>query len=296
MRTHNHKGMNLGIVISKVPPGMRRKLARPYESAIRLCDKLVRKSVGLHYLWFHKPYSLEKAREYWSYPPSKLYGKRHTQDYCQEDDSFIKNLIESEIALRDLREDAEVARSRVKYWIENNNIQKMLDFGCGLGVDGVYFSTNLGIQVTFADISLPNVKLIDRYAQIWNILTKSVYIDDATSFDFGDKFDLIYANGVLHHIPEPKPVVDNLKRFLNSDGLFIVMLYTQEHYVGKSAENIYHYAVRSEAPAPIAITNPYSDYYDTAKAVELFEGCSLIDQWATNRNRFGWYCFKYEDY
>lgn len=296
MRTHNHKGMNLGIVVSKLPPGMKRKLARPYESAIRLRQKLARKLEGLYHLWFYKPYSLENARKYWSYPPGKLYGKRYTQDYCQEDDSSIKNLIESEIKLRDEREGVEVARSRVKYWIENNNIRKMLDFGCGLGVDGVYFSINLGIQVTFADISLSNVKLTDRYAQIWNIPTKSVYIDDSTSVDFGDKFDLIYAHGVLHHIPEPKPVVDNLQRFLNSNGLFIVMLYTKEHYAGKSAENIHHYAVRSESPAPTAITNPYSCYYDTAKAVALFEGCSLIDQWATNRDRFGWYCFKYEDY
>ena len=288
--------MNLFIVVGKVPPRIRKRLARPYEFAIRLRDKLLRKRDGLHYLWFHKPYSLVNAREYWSYPPSKRTGKRHTKDYLHKDDSYIKNLIESQISLRDLREDAEVARSRVKHLIKNNNVQKMMDFGCGLGVDGVYFSINLGIQVTFADISLSNVKLTDRYAQIWNIPTKSVYIDDPTSFDFDDKFELIYANGVLHHVPEPKPVVDNLRRFLNPEGLFIVMLYTKEHYASKRAENVYHYAVRSEAPAPIAITNPYSDYYDTAKAVELFEGCSLIDQWKTNRDRFGWYCFRHEDY
>ena len=170
----------------------------------------------------------------------------------------------------------------------------MLDFGSGLGVDGVFFSKNLGTQVVFADISPSNVKLADRYASIWNIPARSVYLDDSTSFDFGEKFDLIYANGVLHHIPEPKPVVDNLKRFLNAGGFFIVMLYTGEHYRAKSAENLAHYAVRSEGPAPIAIINPHSDYYDPNKTLSIFENCSLLDHWTTNKGQFGWYCFKYE--
>lgn len=265
----------------------------PRLSIRKLRDKIKRKLEGLYYLWFHKPYSLENAREYWSYPPCKLYGKRNTEEYYQEEDSFIKNLIDTEILLRDERQEAQVARSRVAHWIRKNNIQKMLDFGCGLGIDGVYFSTNLGIQVVFTDISPSNVKLTSRYAIIWNISTKSVYIDDSKSFDFGEKFDLIYANGVLHHIPEPKPVVDNLQRFLNANGLFIVMLYTEEHYKVKLAQNLAHYAARSESSAPIPIVNPYSTHYDVAKTTELLEGCSLIDQWTTNKGQFGWYCFRY---
>lgn len=255
--------------------------------------KTRRKLEGLYYFWFHKPYSLEDARKYWSYPPGKLYGKKNTDEYYQKDDSFIRHLIESEISLRNESQDAEVARRRVAHWIKANNIKKMLDFGCGLGVDGVYFSLNLGIQVVFSDISLSNVRLTGRYAQIWNIPSRSVYLDDPVSFEFEEKFDLIYANGVLHHIPEPKPVVDNLKRSLNSGGLFIAMLYTREHYRAKSAANLAHYAVRSEGPAPIAMVNPYSDYYDLDKAQAIFEGGSLVDHWTTNKGQFGWYCLKY---
>ena len=178
-------------------------------------------------------------------------------------------MIETEISLRDERQDAQVARDKVAYWIRKSDIQKMLDFGCGLGPDGVCFSVNLGIQVMFADISPSNVKLTSRYAEIWNIPAKSAYIDDSESFDFGEKFDLIYCNGVLHHIPEPKPVVNNLKRFLNASGLFIVMLYTKEHYEAR-AENLAHYAARSESHPPIPIINPYSDYYDVKKTQRNF--------------------------
>ena len=123
--------MNNGFLIRILNPKIKRKLAGPYGSTIKLREKCRRKLEGLYYLWSHKPYSVESAREYWSYPPCKLYGKRHTEEYYQEDDSFIRNMIESEISLRNEREGAEVARVRVAHWISENNIRKMLDLGCG---------------------------------------------------------------------------------------------------------------------------------------------------------------------
>jgi len=251
-----------------------------------------RKLDGLFELLFHGPYSLEDARKYWSYPPCKMYGKKHTQNFCEKDDSFIKELIETEINQKDQRENGELARNKISHLIEKHNINSMLDFGCGLGMDGVYYAKKFGIEVTFADISLSNVRLTERYAPIWDISANSKYIENSGTVDFGEKFDLIYSSGVLHHIPEPEPVVLNLRRFLKPGGIFVVMLYTEEHYKRKGAENLYHYATRSEAPAPINITNPYSEFYDKAKVEALFDGLSLIDTWTTNQNSFGWYCFE----
>ena len=50
----------------------------------------------------------------------------------------------------------------------------MLDFGCGMGSDGVYFSKLLGLKVTFADIVPSNVEIVKRYSKIWNIPTKAI--------------------------------------------------------------------------------------------------------------------------
>ena len=167
-----------------------------------------------------------------------------------------------------------------------------MDFGCGLGQDGLHFAKALGLEVVFADIVPSNVKLTNRYAVIWRVLTKSVHVDDPKSFDFTQKFGLIFANGVLHHSPEAKEIVQNLKCFLNINGLFIVMLYTKEHYKVVGARSIDEYAMKSESPAPVPTINPYTEYYDVKKAQELFEGFMLIDQWTTHNERFGWYCFK----
>jgi hypothetical protein len=41
-------------------------------------------------------YSLDAARQYWRFPPSKACGKKDTAEYCRESDAFIKDLIERE--------------------------------------------------------------------------------------------------------------------------------------------------------------------------------------------------------
>jgi hypothetical protein len=117
----------------------------------------------------------------------------------------------------------------------------MMDFGCGLGQDGLHFARKLGLRVTFADIVPSNAALTAR--------------------------------------------------FLNPNGLFVVMLYTASHFARTGAATLDEYAVKSEAPAPIEVANPYSDFYDVPKAVSLFEGFDLLDQWAGYKELFGWYVF-----
>jgi SAM-dependent methyltransferase len=239
-----------------------------------------------------KSYSLEDARNYWRYPPSKAYGKKDTADYCTQSDDFIKDLIEREIKIRDVRQGTQVFKDKVAFWAKENHIRTMMDFGCGLGQDGLYFAKTLGVQVVFGDIVPSNVKLTSRFANIWGISTESVLIDDPKTFDVGRKFDLIFSNGVLHHSPEARDIVRNLKRFLTPHGLFIVMLYTRKHYERAGARDIHDYAVKSEASAPIPVSNPYTEYYDLEKAQKLFEGCIILDQWTTYDDLFGWYCFR----
>lgn len=236
-------------------------------------------------------YSLNDARAYWRYPPSKAHGKRDTAEYAQESDEFIKNLIEREIELRDARQDTRLFKDKVAEWVKRKNSSSMLDFGCGLGEDGLYFAKALGLAVTFADIVPPNVALVSRYANIWNVPTRAVLVDDPKTFDFGHKFDLIFSNGVLHHSPEAPAIVANLKRFLQRGGLFIVMLYTRAHYEQVGALTGADYINKSESSPPVPVNNPWTEYYDTAKARELFKGCTLLDQWTTYREMFGWYCF-----
>jgi len=239
-----------------------------------------------------KPYSLEFARTYWSYPPCKTYGKKHTGEYCDQSDLFIKNLMENEIEKREEAEGANFWKSRVAGWIKKNGIKKILDFGCGLGQDGLYFALKYGVEITFADISSSNIKLTERFNKIWKVETKSIYVDNPETFDPKEKFGLILINGVLHHTPRTKEIIANLEKYLEFNGLFVVMLYTEEHYMRVRAKNLKEYSERSEIAPPIQIINQYSDYYNVQKTLKLFPSYSLIDDWKTFGSNFGWYCFK----
>jgi len=243
--------------------------------------------------WAQKQtYSLDRAREYWKYAPSSIgESKISSEELLRMPDEDVKEFIEKSIEYRNLKEKAHIYRSRVSEWIRRENVRKMLDFGCGLGQDGVYFSKTLGVEVTFADIVESNVRLTERYSRIWSIPTKSIYINtDPKEFRFPEVYDLIFANGVLHHTPQAREIVENLTRFLKPKGMFICMLYTPKHFKSRRVKTIEEYALVSEGTAPLP--NPYTDYYTLEKAKKLFKDFSLINHWATHNGKFGWYVWK----
>ena len=236
-------------------------------------------------------YSLDKASEYWQHAPSSIGRVKVTSEkLVQWSDGDVKKIIEKSIEYRNMKEGAMVYRNKVSSWIKRENIRNILDFGCGLGQDGVYFSKLHGIHVTFADIVPSNIKLTERYSKIWGIPTKAVYIDNPKTFQFPEVYDMIFANGVLHHTPEAKEIAQNLEKFLKPKGFFVCMLYTKKHFKATGAKTIEEYALLSEGAAPVS--NPYSDYYDLEKAEKLFEGFKLVETFETHKGKFGWYVWK----
>lgn len=234
---------------------------------------------------------LDPFREHWKFAPiSSSQGKISAQLLCKESDVFIEKLVKGELRARRLK-GSEVYWKKVSYWIKKENVNSVLDFGCGLGIDGVFYSKRLDVKVVFADIVKSNINLVSRYSHILNIPTSGVHIDsDASNFDFSETFDMIYANGVLHHIPNARSLVKNLRRFLKSNGLFIASFYTPARYRATGAKNLRQFAERSEAPAPIQ--NPFSDFYDLTKAKRLFEGFDFFDMWTAFHGHYGWYVFQ----
>ncbi len=185
-------------------------------------------------------------------------------------------------------------RTRILEWIIEKGLKSLLDFGCGIGQDGVYFATKCPhtIKVTFADIVESNVKLVSRYAQIFNIGSNAIIIEDPERHSFPETYDMILANGVLHHTPKARQIVLNLKRYIELNGIFVCMLYTSEHFKSRRARNLREYAFLSEGRLPKSaksIFNPHSEFYDKAKAKKLFDGFKLLDRFTTHGKKFGWY-------
>uniref|UniRef100_A0A6H1ZYA8 Putative methyltransferase n=1 Tax=viral metagenome TaxID=1070528 RepID=A0A6H1ZYA8_9ZZZZ len=260
---------------------------RIFNQALHFTQKFMSKKMKT------KQYSLVNARAYWQYAPSSVgVLKVSSSTLLNKDDHYIKRLIEKSIEARNKKEGALVYRHRVLDWIRKEGVARILDFGCGLGQDGVYFSTHNTVKVTFCDIVKPNVDLTKRYSEIWNIPTNSIYINSAPEmFTYPYGFDMIFANGVLHHTPRAHTIVNHLKTSLKLNGLFICMLYTPAHFRATGAKTLSKYASRSEGLAPIQ--NPFSDYYTKEKAIKLFTSdFELLDYWTTHQGKFGWYVFR----
>ncbi len=66
-----------------------------------------------------------------------------------------------------------------------------------------------------------------------------VHQGDAENLPFADaSFDIVYSNGVLHHVPDMARAFREAKRVLKPDGQFIVILYNKYSvfYAGLSSD------------------------------------------------------------
>jgi|15BtaG_2_1085339.scaffolds.fasta_scaffold01534_4 SAM-dependent methyltransferase len=111
--------------------------------------------------------------------------------------------------------------------------RKVMDLGCGLGMDGITFAQN-GANVTFVDIVESNLIRIKKLCDHFNISNVSfMYLENLKSFEKLDKdFDFIYAQGSMINAPfeimrqECSVVLEHLK----VGGRWIELAYPKERW------------------------------------------------------------------
>jgi len=109
--------------------------------------------------------------------------------------------------------------------------QDVLEVGGGIGTDLAQFAAH-GARVTDVDLAAGHLRLAEENFQLRGLQGRFIH-RDAESLPFPDgSFDLVYSNGVLHHTPDTRAVVAEIRRVLRPGGRAIVMLY---------AENSLHY-------------------------------------------------------
>lgn len=100
----------------------------------------------------------------------------------------------------------------------------VLEGGCGIATDGARFARH-GAHYHAVDLSPVAVSLArHRFEQ--EGLEGDIRQGSLTELPFEDaSMDLVYSNGVIHHIPETQRVVDELRRVLRPGGRAVVMVY-----------------------------------------------------------------------
>ena len=104
--------------------------------------------------------------------------------------------------------------------------ERVLEIGCGTGCDLLQFAMH-GAQAVGVDITSEHLRLaIQRVGQM-----AEVQQAEAVDLPFPDQsFDYVYSHGVLHHIEEPRRVVEEIFRVLRPGGRFNVQVYARWSY------------------------------------------------------------------
>jgi ubiquinone/menaquinone biosynthesis C-methylase UbiE len=101
---------------------------------------------------------------------------------------------------------------------------KVLEGGCGIATDGANFARQ-GARYHAVDLSPVAVSLArHRFEQ--EELAGDIRQGSLTGLPFGDaSMDLVYSNGVIHHLPETQHVLGEFRRVLRPGGKAVVMVY-----------------------------------------------------------------------
>jgi len=94
----------------------------------------------------------------------------------------------------------------------------VMDFGCGTGAAAAYLLDILGAEsVVGVDNSLQSIELANR-----TFASKQITFRGLSEYTPREQFDLVYCNGVFHHIPinQRPSAVKHVYRSLRAEGVF----------------------------------------------------------------------------
>ena len=105
----------------------------------------------------------------------------------------------------------------------------VLEAGCGIATDGMQF-VRAGANYTGMDFSPTALRIAqDRLEQEGG--EARLVSGSITELPFPDaSFDLVYSNGVVHHLPETQRAISEFHRVLRPGGTAIVMVYHRRSF------------------------------------------------------------------
>ncbi len=109
--------------------------------------------------------------------------------------------------------------------------KKVLEIGCGIGTDAVNFA-RAGAKYVGVELSQKSLDIAMERFCLFN-LEGTFYqgnAEELTSFVPVDKYDLIYSFGVIHHTPYPEKVISNIKKYMEEQTEFRLMVYAKNSW------------------------------------------------------------------
>lgn len=127
-----------------------------------------------------------------------------------------------------------------KYWLNwliedffsNRKFENMLSIGCGIGNHEILLAKlGLANQIDAFDFSENSLKIAREGAKAAGVMI-NFYQDNFNEFNLreGQKYDLVFCSGALHHVKEIERLLSIIQNCLNPKGYFIVNEYVGDCY------------------------------------------------------------------
>ena len=164
--------------------------------------------------------------------------------------------------------------------------KKVLEIGCGIGTDTINFA-RAGAFITAVELSPKSLEIAKKRAKVFGFQNKiKLYLANAEELSTVvpvKPYDLIYSFGVIHHSPQPKKIINEIKKYCNKKSLVEIMIYYR--YSWKVLWILFKYgkgafwkldqliAENSEA----AIGSPVTYVFSKGEAKRLLKGFRITD-------------------
>ncbi len=228
----------------------------------------------------------DKARSYWKFAPSGK-GKVDTTSLLAMD---AATFVSEHDAHRTSRLDHYWEDRYVVRYLEGMFAGKrILSFGSGLGHNEIQFLMG-GARVVCADIVQSNLDVIARACELKGLHGATfLYMEDSAHQQFDGPFDHIFVRGSLMTMPAAmqRSALANMRQALAPNGYIILNLYTRAFLDATTSVDDPELFARASDPSVGSVHNPWSDWHDDAKLLDLAGSDMVI----THRQFWnqGWY-------
>ena len=106
--------------------------------------------------------------------------------------------------------------------------KRVLEVGCGIGTDSINFA-RAGAELTAVDLSGESLRLAERRADVMGVADRIRFAqanaEELASLLAGERFDLVYSFGVIHHTPHPEQALAEMRTLAVPGGTIKLMVY-----------------------------------------------------------------------
>ena len=167
--------------------------------------------------------------------------------------------------------------------------KSVLEVGCGIGTEAVNFARG-GADYTGVELSEISLDLTRKRFDIYGLKGRFILCNAERLSDHIERnhFDLVYSFGVIHHSPDQRALIEQIRKVIRDDGEFRCMLYAKNSWKDIMIEAGFDQP-EAQRGCPIATT------YTIGMVHDLFRGLFEMSN-VTQTHIFPYVVDKYVNY